>query len=460
MAEDTAQTGDTETTTDHETVREWVESRGSTAAQVLEPSGDDPGTLAIVPEDAEDDSVEKISWDDFFEIFEDEELAFVYQEDKDDPEEQWFCKFVDRDQEITDDIFADDQSGSTWGAGQQYAERTSEQEGTTAGAAVESSSQETTSETTIEEGDVAETEVTRTETIEKEIVETDRIQSRVVTSNVVEQNVIDSSVVDRELESCQLMNETTVENEVVETRRVSEEVFESYTVESEVIDSETIERDLSEGSSPEGTDAEPTAEGRIDLDDSGLTHESIVESEIVRQDIERGDLREGEVLESEVVERRVIETEVEERILLSTDIETGESIDSRTLERDLVESEIVERETAEEGFGSDTESTETMGETNESTDTSGADRAAGGGAGSGADVSDDDAGKSVVNTYGEEIGIVAEVRDGTLYVDPEPGMTEKISSKLGWGDADDDAYPIEADQIETITDDEVKISQL
>lgn len=43
--------------------------------------------------------------------------------------------------------------------------------------------------------------------------------------------------------------------------------------------------------------------------------------------------------------------------------------------------------------------------------------------------------------------------------DPDPGITEKISSSLGWGNSDDDAYPIKADRIETVTDDEVRISQ-
>jgi hypothetical protein len=55
-----------------------------------------------------------------------------------------------------------------------------------------------------------------------------------------------------------------------------------------------------------------------------------------------------------------------------------------------------------------------------------------------ANVTEDDEGKSVVNTYDERLGIVAEVREGTLYVDPDLGPTEKITSSLGWGDTDDD----------------------
>lgn len=101
MAEDTARTGETETTTDHETIREWVDERGSTAAQVTQPAGDDPGSLAVIPEGKMDDSLKEVSWEEFFEIFEDEGLAFRYQTDRDDPDEQWYCEFVER--EGTDD---------------------------------------------------------------------------------------------------------------------------------------------------------------------------------------------------------------------------------------------------------------------------------------------------------------------------------------------------------------------
>ena len=98
MAEDTARTGNTETTTEHETIRNWIEERGSTAAEVTEPAGDDPGSLAVIPEGTMDDSVRGVSWEEFFKIFDEEELAFVHQIDKEDPDEQWFCAFVEREE--------------------------------------------------------------------------------------------------------------------------------------------------------------------------------------------------------------------------------------------------------------------------------------------------------------------------------------------------------------------------
>lgn len=66
-------------------------------------------------------------------------------------------------------------------------------------------------------------------------------------------------------------------------------------------------------------------------------------------------------------------------------------------------------------------------------------------------------GRRVVNEDGEEIGIVTEVREGTAYVDPEPGMVESLRSKLGWGDADQDDYPLPEGAIERVTDEEVHV---
>lgn len=66
-------------------------------------------------------------------------------------------------------------------------------------------------------------------------------------------------------------------------------------------------------------------------------------------------------------------------------------------------------------------------------------------------------GKRVVNEDGEEIGIVTAVREGTAYVDPDPGLTEKLSSRMGWEGVDEDDYPLPEASIERITDEEVHV---
>lgn len=73
-------------------------------------------------------------------------------------------------------------------------------------------------------------------------------------------------------------------------------------------------------------------------------------------------------------------------------------------------------------------------------------------------ITDDDEGKAVVNSTGEEIGMVDEVRGGTAYVNPDPGIADKISSTLGWGDAsDDESYELQSTRVDTVTDDEIRL---
>jgi hypothetical protein len=72
-------------------------------------------------------------------------------------------------------------------------------------------------------------------------------------------------------------------------------------------------------------------------------------------------------------------------------------------------------------------------------------------------LTEDDEGKSVVTTNGDEVGIITEVRAGTAYVDPDPSTFDSIKAKLDWGDADQDAYPLDASQVADVTDDEVRL---
>ncbi len=91
--------GESKTTTDHDTIRRWVEERGGRPARVKGTgSGDDPGLLRIdYPGRGDDESLEEISWEDFFEAFEENKLAFLYQEETKEGEESRFSKLVSRD---------------------------------------------------------------------------------------------------------------------------------------------------------------------------------------------------------------------------------------------------------------------------------------------------------------------------------------------------------------------------
>ena len=71
---------------------------------------------------------------------------------------------------------------------------------------------------------------------------------------------------------------------------------------------------------------------------------------------------------------------------------------------------------------------------------------------------DDDVGKTVVNGNGSEIGIISAIEHGTAYVDPDPGITTKITAALGWDNIDDeDGYPLQEQAVQTVTDDQVRL---
>lgn len=73
-------------------------------------------------------------------------------------------------------------------------------------------------------------------------------------------------------------------------------------------------------------------------------------------------------------------------------------------------------------------------------------------------VTDDDVGKSVVAGDGTEIGIVSGYRYGTAYVDPDPGITTKLTAALGWENIDDeDGYPLQEEAIATVTDEQIRL---
>lgn len=73
-------------------------------------------------------------------------------------------------------------------------------------------------------------------------------------------------------------------------------------------------------------------------------------------------------------------------------------------------------------------------------------------------LTENDEGKAVVNRDGETIGMISGFRGGQAFVDPDPGITDKIMSKLGWKDTDADDYALDPDHVEQVTDDEVHLS--
>jgi hypothetical protein len=91
--------GQAKTTTDHETIQRWVEERGGKPACVKGTGGKaDAGLLRVdYPGYSGEETLQEITWDEFFKAFEENRLAFLYQEETRSGEESRFSKLISRD---------------------------------------------------------------------------------------------------------------------------------------------------------------------------------------------------------------------------------------------------------------------------------------------------------------------------------------------------------------------------
>lgn len=83
---------ESKTTTNHEEIRRWVEERGGHPARVK-----DTELLRIdYPGFSGKESLEEITWEQFFDGFEKNKLAFLYQDTLESGEMSRFSKLIDR----------------------------------------------------------------------------------------------------------------------------------------------------------------------------------------------------------------------------------------------------------------------------------------------------------------------------------------------------------------------------
>ena len=88
-----------QSTTNHDDIRAWVEKRGGTPATVKGTEAkDNAGLLRIdFPGYSGKDTLEAISWDEFFSKFDESNLQFLYQEKTAKGQESRFNKFVSKE---------------------------------------------------------------------------------------------------------------------------------------------------------------------------------------------------------------------------------------------------------------------------------------------------------------------------------------------------------------------------
>lgn len=86
---------DTNSTSDHDEIQQWIEDREGVPAMVrTEGSGE--GMLRVDFGDSEENLME-ISWAEFFRLFDEQALAFVYESEGEDGEISMFYALVPRD---------------------------------------------------------------------------------------------------------------------------------------------------------------------------------------------------------------------------------------------------------------------------------------------------------------------------------------------------------------------------
>jgi hypothetical protein len=78
-------------TRNHDTIRKWADARGGRPLRV-QVTGD--GGILRLDFGEPEENLEEISWEEFFAVFDDRGLEFLYQDESSDGQESRFNKFV------------------------------------------------------------------------------------------------------------------------------------------------------------------------------------------------------------------------------------------------------------------------------------------------------------------------------------------------------------------------------
>ena len=84
------------TTTDHGLIRKWAEARDGSPATVHGTGSKKEAGVLRLDFEPKDDRLDEISWDEFFAKFDQENLAFLYEDKTSEGKTSRFHKFVER----------------------------------------------------------------------------------------------------------------------------------------------------------------------------------------------------------------------------------------------------------------------------------------------------------------------------------------------------------------------------
>ena len=80
-------------TTDHDEIKRWAKARGGRPAAMKDTEDGEEGMIRIAFRD--DPALEELTWDDFFDRFEEADLVFLYLEKSADGKTSRFFKLVE-----------------------------------------------------------------------------------------------------------------------------------------------------------------------------------------------------------------------------------------------------------------------------------------------------------------------------------------------------------------------------
>lgn len=324
-------------------------------------------------------------------------------------------------------------------------------------------------------GETVTSEVTETAVIERTVIEHTTIESEIIDTEILDSRVVDVELQSREIGGCDVIDKDVfdevdhsrfndmsqmseglqeslprpvgVEVDVTEDYSLTRELLERATVESRIVDVNVTETDEVESEAVQSS---------LELES---VQQALLESDVIETQADPNEIIESGTIESEFHENDTVRTHINQRRLVEDEF-TEEKIVRGTLTESEV-SHIEERgSTSKETAFVDGDSLDNLespvGTTNYDTETGTADTATN--ADAKPRVTEDEEGKPVVDSDGNSMGMVEEVSNGTAFIDPEPGLVDRIRARLGRGNADEEDYALTSEHIERISDDEIELS--